>query len=149
MPRAYLLLALERLTMALIVVADLLRRSIILLDKALQRNRDIAYLPLLRLPVALFMGLVVGLEFLVRHGYLGLEQRCRQRRIPYRDLFMIATIGLFDLSVRDMDTCTKEGGDLLQQEVLLLFCLKLVRRNGWDLAAQDELIAGWTKPPLV
>ena len=43
---------------------------------------------------------------------------------------MLATIGLFDLSVRHVDTLSEEGGDLLQQEVLLLFCLKLARRNG-------------------
>src|SRR5574341_1031792 len=149
MPHVHLLLALERLTMARIVVADLLRRRLIVRRKALQRNRDRAYLPLLWLPVAFFMSLVVGLEFLVCHGYLGLEQRCRQRRVPYRGLFMIATIGLFDLSVRDVDPRTKEGGDLLQQEVLLLFCLKLARRNGWDVTAQDELIAGGAKLPVV
>src|SRR5712691_688010 len=99
MPRAHCL-ALERLAMARIVVADLLRRRIVMRGKALQGNRDVAYLPLLWLPVALFMGLVVGLECLVRHGHLGLEQRRCQQYIPYRGLFMVATIGLFDLSVR-------------------------------------------------
>src|SRR5205823_3608020 len=62
---------------------------------------------------------------------------------------MLATIGLFDLSVRHVDTLSEEGGDLLQQEVLLLFCLKLARRNGRHLAAQDELIAGWTELALL
>src|SRR5262245_14620327 len=113
MSRVHLLLALKRLTMARIVVTDLLRRRILMLGKALQRNRDVTYLPLLWLPIALCMGLVVGLEFLIRHGHLGLEQRRCQQHIPYHCLFMVATIGLFDLSVCDVDTRSKEGGDLL------------------------------------
>src|SRR5437773_140234 len=125
MPGAHLLLVLEYLTMARIVVVDLRRRRIGMLGKALQRNRDVAYLPLLWLSVALFMGLVIGLELPVRHGHLGLELRRRQRHIPHRCLFVVAPIGLFDLSVSHVDTRSKEGGDLLQQEIPLMLCLKL------------------------
>src|SRR5215471_7599209 len=149
MPRAHLLRVLKRLAVARIIVADLLWGRIIMLRKALQRQRDIAYLPLLWLPVGLFVRLVIGLQFLICHGHLGLELRWGQQHIPHRSPLIVATIGLFDLSVSDMDPRRKEVGDLLQQEDLLLFGLKLARRHGWHLAAQDELIAGWAELSLL
>ena len=120
-----------------------------MLQKALQRDRHVAYLPLLWLPVAVFTRFVVGLTLLVRDGHLGLEERPYEQHIAYSRLFIIATIGLFDLSVSDVDAGSKEAGDLLQQEVLVLVCLKLTRCNGRHLAAQDELITGWTELPLL
>ena len=149
MPHPHLLLALERLQMAGIVGVHLLRCGIIGLRKARQRQRDIPYLPLLWLTIALFMRLVVALQFLVGHLHLCLKLRGSEHHIAHGDLFMVATIRLFDFGVRHVDPLSQQGGNLLEEKILLLFRLELAWCNRGDLATQYRLIAGGAEPTLL